>query len=180
MSFAHAIREVSWEGGSVHESQQSAVASPRAACGLDRIAQLDVAEQAVDFFGIRVVCECHAVLVPAVYRSHAANPRRLRVLLKTDNTNAKSQFNEIFRVFMLFFRDRVCMIATMRRLSVATQCPLVYLDVRSTRLCHLREGTGNPVPVGRVGFRCQHPKPASRRSPAIRPAHPSRRARGRR
>jgi len=32
MSFAHAIREVSWEGGLSHESQQSAVASPRAAC----------------------------------------------------------------------------------------------------------------------------------------------------
>jgi hypothetical protein len=32
MSFAHAIREVSWEGGLSHESQQSAVASPHAAC----------------------------------------------------------------------------------------------------------------------------------------------------
>jgi hypothetical protein len=30
MSFAHAIREVSWEGGLSRKSQQSAVASPRA------------------------------------------------------------------------------------------------------------------------------------------------------
>jgi hypothetical protein len=32
MSLAHAIREVSWEGGLSHEPPQSAVASPRAAC----------------------------------------------------------------------------------------------------------------------------------------------------
>ena len=32
MSFAHAIREVSWEGSLSHESQQSAVASRHAAC----------------------------------------------------------------------------------------------------------------------------------------------------
>ena len=31
MSFAQAIREVSWEGGLSHESQQSAAASPPAA-----------------------------------------------------------------------------------------------------------------------------------------------------
>ena len=50
------------------------------------------------------------------------------MLLKSDNTNAKSQFNEIPRGFVLFFRGRVGTIATMRRLSVAAQCPLVYLD----------------------------------------------------
>ena len=32
MSFAHAIREVSWEGGLSHESQRSPVVSPPAVC----------------------------------------------------------------------------------------------------------------------------------------------------